>query len=329
MFENTQAANRPSPSFFAILFFSVLLHIFVIIKIQWNKPPLIPEEKFIEVDLLKIPDPSPPVKTTTHNYKSPVNQKKVSRAAAGKPEVKTESKTVVPSKPQKPVKPVPPPPPTIEKPVLSVKSKLGDLEGTGTIDQPAPLSQEQLEIPQLQPTKVVEDPGPSPVPQSENLLKSVPQNQPQKKQAADLKNIGVERLVNKNVVSEAKAPVLSDSPQTTPGQQTGNRVVGSGDEKTESGYQEGVTIEGEISKRKVIFKPAAPELSIDRDVTVVLKFTVLPNGEVDQVFPYQKADPELEQLAIKMLHQYRFEPLFGSNLVQTGIIRFIIYRKSP
>ena len=79
--------------------------------------------------------------------------------------------------------------------------------------------------------------------------------------------------------------------------------------------------------RKVIYKPEPPELNLDRNITVILKFTVLPNGEVDQVFPFQKADPELERIAIELLHKYRFEPLFGSNLVQQGRIHFTIYRK--
>jgi hypothetical protein len=140
--------------------------------------------------------------------------------------------------------------------------------------------------------------------------------------------VDVDQLMKKDVVNEAKTPVVSESVKRQSGKEASTNKYGTGNQKIESGYQQGVTIEGEISKRKVIYKPSPPVLNIDRDITVVLKFTVLPNGEVDQVFPFQKAEPELERIAIEMLHQYRFEPLFGSNLVQNGIIHFIIHRKT-
>ncbi|MFH2132491.1 MAG: energy transducer TonB, partial [bacterium] len=85
-------------------------------------------------------------------------------------------------------------------------------------------------------------------------------------------------------------------------------------------------IEGELKQRKVIYKPDPPVLNIESDVTITLKFTVLPNGEVDQIFPYRKAGPELERLAMQLLRQYRFEPLFENGKVQQGIIHFSIYR---
>jgi len=85
-------------------------------------------------------------------------------------------------------------------------------------------------------------------------------------------------------------------------------------------------IEGELRQRKVMFKPEPPVLNLDRDVTVTLRFTVLPSGEVDEIFPYRKAAPELEQLAMKLLRQYRFEPLFENDKVQHGIIHFSIHR---
>jgi len=85
-------------------------------------------------------------------------------------------------------------------------------------------------------------------------------------------------------------------------------------------------IEGELKQRKVIFKPDPPVMDLERDVTITLKFTVLANGEVDQIFPYLKADPQLEKVAMQLLRQYRFEPLFENDKVQHGIIHFSVYR---
>ena len=85
-------------------------------------------------------------------------------------------------------------------------------------------------------------------------------------------------------------------------------------------------MEGEVGFRKVIHKPTPPILNLEREVTITLRFTVLPNGEVDQIFPLEKADAELERIAADLLQKYRFEPLLGSNIVQEGIIRFTIRR---
>jgi len=99
----------------------------------------------------------------------------------------------------------------------------------------------------------------------------------------------------------------------------------SGNSKTNETVIIGNMIEGELRQRKVIYKPEPPVINLERDVTVTLKFTVLPNGEVDQIFPYRKAEPKLERLAMQLLRQYRFEPLFESDKVQQGIIHLTIY----
>lgn len=87
-------------------------------------------------------------------------------------------------------------------------------------------------------------------------------------------------------------------------------------------------IEGEVGNRKIIFQPKTPNLNINKDLTISVKISVLPNGVVDQVVPYRKADPDLEKLAIKLLLLYRFEPLFGENDVQYGIVHFTIKRSN-
>jgi len=87
-------------------------------------------------------------------------------------------------------------------------------------------------------------------------------------------------------------------------------------------------IEGEVSHRKLIYQPQTPNLDIDKDLTISLKFSVLPSGVVDQVIPFKKADPDLEKLAIGLLLQYRFQPLFGEKTIQYGIIHFSIKRSN-
>jgi hypothetical protein len=87
-------------------------------------------------------------------------------------------------------------------------------------------------------------------------------------------------------------------------------------------------IEGEVSRRKLIYQPEAPNLDIDKDLTISLKFSVLPSGVVDQIIPFKKADPDLEKLATELLLQYRFEPLFGEKDIQYGIIHFTIKRSN-
>lgn len=86
-------------------------------------------------------------------------------------------------------------------------------------------------------------------------------------------------------------------------------------------------IRGEVAGRKVVFKPISEPLNIEKDVRIILSFTVLPNGAVDQITPYRKADPSLEQIAIKLLREYRFEPLLSGNQTQSGRIHFILKRK--
>ena len=87
-------------------------------------------------------------------------------------------------------------------------------------------------------------------------------------------------------------------------------------------------IEGEVSLRQLIYQPKIPNLDIDKDLTISLKFSVLPSGVVDQIIPFKKADPDLEKLAMGLLLQYRFEPLFGDKEIQYGIIHFTIKRSN-
>ncbi|GAK51345.1 hypothetical protein U14_02588 [Candidatus Moduliflexus flocculans] len=81
-----------------------------------------------------------------------------------------------------------------------------------------------------------------------------------------------------------------------------------------------VQIEGPASARKVAYRPARlPSVTLDRDVTIRLKFWVLPDGTIGEVIPLQRGDIRLEQAAIQYVKSWRFTPISGSEAVW-GII---------
>lgn len=54
--------------------------------------------------------------------------------------------------------------------------------------------------------------------------------------------------------------------------------------------------------------PEYPE-GVSKEIDVRLRFTILPDGTVANIFPLIKADARLESTAINSLRQWRFEPL--------------------
>jgi len=48
---------------------------------------------------------------------------------------------------------------------------------------------------------------------------------------------------------------------------------------------------------------------VSKEIDVKLRFTILPDGTVGNIFPLIKADTKLETAAINSLRQWRFEPL--------------------
>ena len=86
--------------------------------------------------------------------------------------------------------------------------------------------------------------------------------------------------------------------------------------------EDSVGIKGPASRRKILYKPEIPEVEIDREGEVELKFWVLPDGSVGSVFPLLRGDAELERIAINYMKQWRFNPLAegGSTVEQWGTI---------
>lgn len=80
-------------------------------------------------------------------------------------------------------------------------------------------------------------------------------------------------------------------------------------------------IEGPAARRQVISKPLRlPEIDLDVEVTIRLKFWVLPDGTVGEVIPLQRGDIRLERAAIQYLKSWRFTPLASGNQTVWGII---------
>ena len=80
-------------------------------------------------------------------------------------------------------------------------------------------------------------------------------------------------------------------------------------------------IEGPASRRRVIYKPVKlPQLSIDMEVNIRLKFWVLPDGTVGEVIPLQRGDVRLERAAIKYLKSWRFTPVAPNSQKVWGIV---------
>ncbi len=69
--------------------------------------------------------------------------------------------------------------------------------------------------------------------------------------------------------------------------------------------------------------PEYPE-GVSKEIDIKLKFTILPDGTVGNIFPLIKADARLEMAAINSLRQWRFEPLPSNakQVEQTAIITF-------
>lgn len=85
------------------------------------------------------------------------------------------------------------------------------------------------------------------------------------------------------------------------------------------------TIEGEAADRTVLKKviPLYPE-NLQKEAVVKIRFSVLPDGRVGRMIPVQKDEPQLENITMDALKQWRFNPLSPSTKQRTvqGVITF-------
>ena len=108
----------------------------------------------------------------------------------------------------------------------------------------------------------------------------------------------------------------TDSKVTTAGQ--GNRAEGEGSFGYDIDW-------GGQGQRKIYsyIVPAYPQ-GVNKEIDIRLRFSILPDGTVGNIFPLTKADTKLENAAINSLRQWRFEALApGQKQVeQTAVIVF-------
>ncbi len=329
MLNKNRTPDPRNSLFAAILIFSIILHTAVLTRLKWHINLPSTSELTFEVQLLqpekKVVPQKPVVKkkqTSLGNKttKKPLilEKKQAPLPKSGKPvaRLSPETEKQVPK-----AKPLPKPSLRITSSVAESRElKDREMEDDDKVAEAAftKPSMVPVKVPDSRaadqlPLAAAQQPAPSLSFDAETLKRVSPADSLDAGQIAER---GRRDDISKDIRRKKKTVRYRIVEQTTKGasQATGTKVDGKS------------AIEGELRQRKVIFKPEPPVLNLDRDVTVILKFTVLPNGEVDQIFPYRKAAPELEQLAMKLLRQYRFEPLFENDKIQHGIIHFSIHR---
>jgi hypothetical protein len=309
--------------FAAILIFSIGLHTVVLSQLEWKLNIELPPEVIFEVQLLE-PQKKVVIPKRIQHKPAKIKKQKPLNKRDAQPPARSSTPSVQPT--PKPVrKPIPKP---LPKPLLSITpdvSRSDSLRDNGLSGKILPVRVPATRplIPNIKvPESTIDDQTSSIAdrPPASSLLPDSGEFQP----ALPVEDLNSRQIAESNRQTDIRTEINSRKDDVR------FRVV---EEKADEASQGAGTseggesmIEGELRQRKVIFKPDPPVINLEKDVTITLKFTVLPNGEVDQIFPYRKADPKLETLAMQMLRQYRFEPLFENDKIQHGIIHFSIYR---
>ncbi len=105
----------------------------------------------------------------------------------------------------------------------------------------------------------------------------------------------------KSDTNEKESKVQTNARETAEGQ--GNKANGSGS----FGYD--IDWGGQGQRKIYSFSlPEYPE-GVEKEIDIRLRFTILPDGTVGNIFPLIKADTRLENAAINSLRQWRFEAL--------------------
>ncbi len=86
------------------------------------------------------------------------------------------------------------------------------------------------------------------------------------------------------------------------------------------------TIEGDAANRDIVSKvvPRYPA-GLQREAVIKIRFTVLPDGRVGPMVPLKKGDPTLDDITLKALKQWRFNPL-PTDEPQTNVQGVITFR---
>ena len=73
--------------------------------------------------------------------------------------------------------------------------------------------------------------------------------------------------------------------------------------------------------------PMYPE-GMNKELRVILQFTVLPDGSVGDIIPLQKTDEQFERVSISALRTWRFDPL-PSNMEQRNQVGRVPFNFKP
>lgn len=115
-------------------------------------------------------------------------------------------------------------------------------------------------------------------------------------------------------ISAGASNIPADSKETAPAGKIGT-----------PGVSQPFTIEGDAARRTIITQviPQYPR-GLQREAVVKIRFTVLPDGTIGSMIPVQKGDPVLEEITMKALRKWRFNPLLPSSEQKKveGIITF-------
>jgi TonB family protein len=68
-------------------------------------------------------------------------------------------------------------------------------------------------------------------------------------------------------------------------------------------------IQGPAARREPLYRPTLPEVQVQAESEITLKFWIRPDGVVSRVLPERKGDATLEVAAIRYLEGWRFTPL--------------------
>jgi len=100
-------------------------------------------------------------------------------------------------------------------------------------------------------------------------------------------------------VTDNVAETVGEAKETAPSEDVGT-----------PGINQPFTIEGDAAKRTIMNQkiPRYPS-GLQREAVVKIRFTVLPDGHVGSMLPVQKGDPTLDEITMKALRQWRFNPL--------------------
>ena len=146
----------------------------------------------------------------------------------------------------------------------------------------------------------------------------------QKQKKIDLPKSKTQSKINtkkSNINRPTSGVIIKEKPQKAKTLKKGNRG------KKDIGKNNwGYDIEWGGRGQRRIYSFSLPEYpaGVNKEIDIRLRFSILPDGTVGNIFPLIKADTRLEDAAIKSLRQWRFEPLpqEQSKAVQTAVIIF-------